>query len=123
MKLGVFSMSLNVTDLEVSREFYKKLGFDDFGGNIEHNYLILKNGETLIGLFKGMIPANTLTFNPGWDANAQNLEDFDDVRDIQKHLKSEGIALDAECDENGDGPAHIILTDPDGNTIFIDQHR
>ena len=123
MKLGAFSMSLNVKDLEVSRSFYKKLGFEDFGGDVSQNYLIMKNGDAIIGLFHGMIPANTITFNPGWDQNAQNVDAFEDVREIQKSLKTAGVELMAEADESTEGPAHIILTDPDGNAIFIDQHR
>lgn len=122
MQLGVFSISLAVKDIAVSRAFYEKLGFIVFGGNQEHNWLILKNGATLIGLFQGMIPSNTLTFNPGWDANAQKIDPFDDVRVIQKHLKSAGVVLQTEADESTSGPAHIFLTDPDGNAILIDQH-
>lgn len=124
MKLGAFSISLNVKDLAVSRDFYAKLGFEDMGGNMEHGYLILKNGDTIIGLFGGFIEQNTLTFNPGWDQNAQNVTgDWDDVREIQKRLKADGIALTQECDESTEGPAHIALLDPDGNAILIDQHR
>jgi len=123
MKLGAFSISLNVADLEKSRAFYGLLGFEDFGGSLEHGYLILKNGETLLGLFGGFIEQNTLTFNPGWDHNAQNLEEFDDVRTIQARLKAAGLTLTSECNENESGPAHISLVDPDGNAILIDQHR
>lgn len=122
MKLGAFSMSLNVKDLEASRTFYKTLGFEDFGGDASHNYLIMKNGDALIGLFQGIIPANTLTFNPGWDQNAQNVDAFDDVRDIQAKLKQAGIELAAEA-EAGEGPAHMMVIDPDGNAILFDQHR
>jgi catechol 2,3-dioxygenase-like lactoylglutathione lyase family enzyme len=114
---------LNVKDLEVSRDFYTTLGFQSFGGNLDHGYLIMKNGETLIGLFGGHIEKNTLTFNPGWDQNAQDVDDFDDVRAIQARLKEAGVPLIAECEEAGSGPAHIILEDPDGNPILIDQHR
>lgn len=123
MKLGAFSMSLNVKDLKVSKEFYEKIGFTVLGGNMEQNYLIMKNENSLIGLFQGMFPTNILTFNPGWDENGQNIESFDDIRDIQKHLKAEGISLDAEADESTSGPANIMLKDPDGNIIYIDQHR
>ena len=123
MKLGAFSVSLSVKDLQKSKEFYEKLGFSSMGGNIEHNYLIMKNGSTLIGLFQAMFQGNMLTFNPGWDENAANLESFDDVRDIQKHLKENNIELDKEADESTSGPAHIFLKDPDGNVILIDQHR
>lgn len=123
MKLGAFSISLNVTDLEASRDFYKHLGFDDFGGDPSQGWSILKNGDTVLGLFSGMIEKNCLTFNPGWDQNAQNLDTFDDVRDIQARLKDAGIALMTQCDPDTQGPASIILEDPDGNTILIDQHR
>ena len=123
MKLGAFSVSLNVKDLATSRDFYALLGFEEFGGNMDHGYLILKNGETLIGLFGGFIEQNTLTFNPGWDSSAQELSEFDDVRDIQQRLKAAGVALTSECDAQGSGPAHIALVDPDGNAILIDQHR
>ena len=123
MKLGAFSVSLNVKDLAISRDFYAHLGFEEFGGNMDHGYLILKNGETLIGLFGGFIEQNTLTFNPGWDSSAQELSEFDDVREIQKRLKAAGVALTSECDAQGSGPAHIALVDPDGNAILIDQHR
>ena len=124
MKLGAFSISLNVSDLAASRDFYKLLGFEEFGGNMEHGYLILKNGETLIGLFGGFIEMNTLTFNPGWDQSAQNVDgDWDDVRTIQKRLQEAGVELKDTCDPDGEGPAHITLFDPDGNPILIDQHR
>jgi len=122
MQLGAFSISLNVKDIHASLAFYQKLGFTKFGGDIEQNWLILKNGDTIIGLFQGMFKQNTLTFNPGWDANAKALEAFTDVRDIQKQLKSSGIELAEEAEETSTGPAHIILTDPDGNPILIDQH-
>ena len=123
MKLGVFSLSLSVKDLQKSKEFYQKLGFSTMGGNEEHHYLIMKNGDTIIGLFQAMFDGNMLTFNPGWDENAQNLDEFDDVRVIQKNLKESGIELDKECEETTSGPAHIYLKDPDGNMILIDQHR
>ena len=123
LKLGVFSISLNVKNIHVSKEFYKKLGFTVFGGDINQNWLIMKNGNSIIGLFQGMFESNIITFNPGWDENAKNLEVFDDVRTIQKHLKDSGIMLTSEAVENSTGPAHITLTDPDGNSILIDQHR
>lgn len=123
MKLGAFSMSLGVKDLTISKEFYEKLGFRVFGGGMEQNYLIMKNGNALIGLFQGMFQGNILTFNPGWDENAENLEPFDDIREIQKHLKSQEVPLSTEVDEKTTGPASIMLTDPDGNVILLDQHR
>lgn len=121
MKLGAFSASLNVKDLQASKEFYENLGFSSFGGDSKH-YLIMKNGNAVIGLFHGMFEGNILTFNPGWDENAQPVEDFNDVREIQKHLKEQNISLEQEADENGSGPGSIVLRDPDGNTILIDQH-
>jgi lactoylglutathione lyase len=123
MKLGVFSISLSVKDLQKSKDFYEKLGFSSMGGNMDQNYLIMKNGSTLIGLFQAMFDGNMLTFNPGWDENAQNLESFDDVRDIQRHLKENNIQLEKDADETTSGPEHIFLKDPDGNMILIDQHR
>ena len=121
-KLGAFSISLSVKDIALSRAFYKKLGFAKFGGNEDQKWLILKNGETMIGLFEGMFPKNMLTFNPGWDQDGQDLDDFDDVRDIQKSLLAAGVSLDSQT-EGDTGPASIMLTDPDGNPILIDQHR
>jgi len=123
MKLGAFSISLSVKDLQKSRDFYEKLGFSEMGGNMDQNYVIMKNGDHIIGLFQAMFDGNMLTFNPGWDQNAQNLEVFDDVRDIQKHLKEQGVELQKEADETTSGPEHIYLKDPDGNMILIDQHR
>lgn len=123
MKLGAFSISLSVKDLDKSKDFYEKLGFTTTGGSMESNYLIMKNGSTLIGLFKAMFDGNMLTFNPGWDENAQNLETFDDVRDIQKHLQENQIVLEKAADATTSGPEHIFLKDPDGNMILIDQHR
>jgi lactoylglutathione lyase len=123
MKLGAFSISLSVKDLQKSKDFYEKLGFSEMDGTMEQNYLIMKNGDHIIGLFQAMFDGNMLTFNPGWDQNAQNLEDFDDVRSIQKQLKEQGIELLKETDENTSGPGHIYLKDPDGNMILIDQHR
>ncbi|MDQ0594919.1 lactoylglutathione lyase [Chryseobacterium ginsenosidimutans] len=123
MKLGAFSISLSVKDLEKSKDFYEKLGFSQMAGDSGHNYLIMKNGDHIIGLFQAMFDRNMLTFNPGWDQNAQNLETFDDVRDIQKKLKDQGIEIEKEADETTTGPEHIYLKDPDGNMILIDQHR
>ncbi|PNQ74591.1 glyoxalase [Hanstruepera neustonica] len=122
MTLGAFSMSLSVKDIHASKTFYEHLGFSVFAGDIEKNYLIMKNGNALIGLFQGMFEQNILTFNPGWDENATKLDFFDDVRDIQKHLKGNSIKLEREADENTSGPASIVMFDPDGNTILIDQH-
>ncbi|MGY6647303.1 VOC family protein [Wenyingzhuangia sp. IMCC45574] len=122
MKLGVFSVSLSVKDLEQSKEFYEKLGFSVFAGSLEMNYLILKNESTIIGLFQGMFPNNILTFNPGWDENATALNDFDDVREIQDALQQNGITLDKQAKTSSKGPESIMLTDPDGNQILIDQH-
>ena len=122
MKLGVLSISLNVKDIKASKDYYEKLGFDVFGGDIKQNYLIMKNENSLIGLFQGMFENNILTFNPGWDSNANTLENYDDVRTIQNHLKESGIALTQETDVNSTGPASIMLKDPDGNIILIDQH-
>lgn len=123
MDLGAFSVSLSVKDLKVSKEFYEKLGFSQMGGRLDMNYLIMKNGTTLIGLFQGMFEGNILTFNPGWDTIGKNLETYDDIREIQKKLKSSGIKLVNEVDENSEGPANLVLTDPDGNVILVDQHR
>lgn len=121
MKLGAFSISLSVKDLAASKAFYEKLGFEKFGGDGQH-YLIMKNGESLIGLFQGMFEGNILTFNPGWDSNANQLDEFDDVREIQRELKEQGVKLEREADENTSGPASIVLIDPDGNAVLIDQH-
>ena len=123
MKLGAFSVSLNVKDITASKQFYENLGFSVFAGGMEQNYLIMKNGNSLIGLFQGMFEGNILTFNPGWDENAKNLEMFDDVREIQQQLKSKGIELTTVADEETSGPASIMTTDPDGNVILFDQHR
>jgi len=121
--LGAFSVSLAVKDINVSKAFYENLGFKEFAGHIDQKWLIMKQNHSIIGLFQGMFPSNILTFNPGWDQDAQNLESFDDVRIIQAFLKSKGINLNAEVDEKTEGPGHIALTDPDGNQILIDQHR
>lgn len=123
MKLGAFSLSLAVKDLQASKEFYEKLGFTSFGGSMEMNYLIMKNESTLIGLFQGMFQGNIITFNPGWDENAKDMESFDDVRAIQSKLKNEGCEFISEADPNSKGPASFMLTDPDGNVILFDQHR
>jgi lactoylglutathione lyase len=123
MNLGAFSVSLSVKDINKSKEFYEKLGFQSCGGNIDQNWLIMKNEGCVIGLFQGMFENNILTFNPGWNQNAENLEEFTDIRDIQKHLKEQGIPLMTEADESGSGPASFTLEDPDGNAILFDQHR
>ena len=123
MKLGAFSISLNVDDIKASKEFYENIGFKVFAGDINKNYLIMKNENSLIGLFQGMFEANILTFNPGWDENANNLESFDDIREIQKYLKQNHISLITEADETSSGPASLMIADPDGNVILIDQHR
>lgn len=122
MNLGAFSVSLAVNDLEASRAFYEKLGFTSFGGNASEKWLILKNGDAIIGLFEGMFEKNILTFNPGWDGNANPIEGFADVRELQRELKAQGVELTHEADESTSGPAHITLVDPDGNDILIDQH-
>lgn len=123
MQLGAFSLSLAVKDIAASKAFYEKLGFSTMGGEQSQGWLILKNGDTVIGLFQGMFDKNILTFNPGWDQNAQNLAEFTDVRVIQKHLQDQGITLLKTADANSSGPAHIVLEDPDGNQIMLDQHR
>ncbi len=122
MTLGAFSISLSVKDLNASRQFYETLGFSVFAGDAAKNYYIMKNGNALVGLFQGMFQGNILTFNPGWDENAQKLEKFEDVRDIQRHLQSKNITLDSQVESNTSGPASIVLKDPDGNVILIDQH-
>ncbi len=122
MKLGTFSNSLAVKDLNKSREFYEKLGFVIFAGDEKMNYLILRNGNATIGLFYGIFPENIMTFNPGWDENAKTLESFDDVRTIQEELKKQDVSLISEADLNTKGPENIMLIDPDGNQILIDQH-
>ncbi len=122
MKLGAFSISLSVKDIHASKKFYETLGFKEFAGSLEQNYLIMKNETSIIGLFQGMFENNIMTFNPGWDHNAQNLENFDDVRDIQKHLIQQGVEIENKADESTSGPANLIITDPDGNAILLDQH-
>ncbi len=122
MRLGNFSVSLAVKDLAASREFYEKLGFAAIGGDPASNWLILQNETSTIGLFQGMFEANILTFNPGWDRTGATLPDFDDVREIQRQLKSRGLAPTIESDESTSGPASLVLVDPDGNQILVDQH-
>ena len=123
MELGAFSISLKVKDIKKSVEFYEKLGFTYKGGNIDQNWIVLKNGNTVIGLFQGFIEENTLTFNPGWDQSASEVNPFTDVREIQKKLKEKGVKVDREANETTKGPEYIVLKDPDGNSILIDQHR
>ncbi len=122
MQLGNFSVSLNVKDLQVSKAFYAALGFEPVGADAEQGWTILKNGDCIIGLFQGMFEKNTLTFNPGWNAKGELLDDFTDVRDLQRELKSQGMALASEADENSTGPASFMIIDPDGNPILVDQH-
>lgn len=122
MELGAFSISLAVKDIEASRKFYEKFGFKVFGGDASQNWLILKNGDHVIGLFHGMFERNILTFNPGWDSNAQKLASFTDVRDLQRRLKAAGVQLEPQADENTTGPASFMAVDPDGNPILFDQH-
>ncbi len=122
MDLGTFSISLAVKNLEASRSFYEKLGFQVFAGDASQNWLILKNGDHAIGLFQGMFEKNILTFNPGWDSSAQKLDVFTDVRDLQRQLKAKGVTLQTEADETSTGPASFMIVDPDGNPILIDQH-
>lgn len=122
MELGAFSISLAVNDLEASRKFYEAFGFQIFGGNAAQGWLILKNGETVIGLFQGMFEKNMLTFNPGWNQNAQKLPAFTDIRELQRQLKAQGVQLVQEADESTTGPASFIAIDPDGNPILVDQH-
>ena len=123
MQLGNFSVSLAVKDIEASREFYEKLGFVAFMGDASNGWQILKNGRAVIGLFQGMFEKNLLTFNPGWDENGQAVDPFTDVRELQRRLKAQGVALVVEADESTTGPAHFVALDPDGNTILVDQHR
>ena len=122
MELGAFSISLAVQDLEASRVFYEKFGFEVVGGDPSENWQILRNGNTTIGIFQGMFEKNILTFNPGWDGEAQPLDTFTDVRELQRRLKAEGVPLVSEADENSTGPASLIAVDPDGNSILLDQH-
>jgi catechol 2,3-dioxygenase-like lactoylglutathione lyase family enzyme len=122
MDLGAFSVSLAVKDLAASRAFYEKFGFTAFAGDASQNWLILKNGDHVIGLFQGMFEKNILTFNPGWDQSAQKLASYTDVRDLQRRLKAQGVVLAQEADEATTGPASLVAVDPDGNTILVDQH-
>jgi len=122
MELGAFSISLAVKDIEASRAFYEKLGFSRFLGEPAQNWLIMKNGQTVIGLFHGMFEKNMLTFNPGWDSNARQLDAFADVREIQRRLRAQGVELITEADEASEGPASFMVMDPDGNPILVDQH-
>ena len=122
MELGAFSISLAVNDIKASKAFYEKLGFKVFVGDILQNWLIMKNGEHVIGLFQGMFERNTLTFNPGWDSNAQKLDTFTDVRELQKQMKAQAVELISEADESTTGPASFMVMDPDGNPILVDQH-
>ena len=122
MDLGAFSISLAVGDIGASKEFYEKLGFEVFDGDASQNWLIMKNGDHVIGLFQGMFEKNSLTFNPGWDQNAQNLDSYTDVRELQRRLKEKGVEVISEADESTSGPASFITVDPDGNPILVDQH-
>ena len=122
MHLGAFSISLAVKDLAASRAFYEKLGFEAWGGEPANNWLILQNGTSTIGLFQGMFEQNIMTFNPGWTSSGETLAEFKDVREIQRHLKQSGLELMSEADESTTGPASLMLVDPDGNPILIDQH-
>jgi len=122
MELGNFSTSLAVRDLEVSRDFYQKLGFEPIFGEAAQGWLILRNGSCVIGLFQGMFERNTLTFNPGWDSSMATLDAFTDVRELQRQLRAAGVEFALEVDEAGSGPGSFIITDPDGNPILFDQH-
>jgi catechol 2,3-dioxygenase-like lactoylglutathione lyase family enzyme len=122
MELGAFSISLAVNDIKASKAFYEKLGFKEFGGDISQNWLILKNGDHIVGLFQGMFEKNSLTFNPGWNQDAEKLDAFTDIREIQRQLKAQGVEFMTEADESTTGPAHFMVMDPDGNPILFDQH-
>lgn len=122
MKLGAFSISLGVKDLAASKTFYEKLGFESFGGAEEHNFLIMKNGDTIVGLFQGMFEGPMLTFNPGWDQNAAEVNPYTDVRDIKSTLREAGVEITQEQGEDS-GPGSFVVVDPDGYPILIDQHR
>ena len=122
MDLGAFSISLAVKDIQVSKSFYEKLGFSVFGGDASQNWLVMKNTNHLIGLFQGMFEKNMLTFNPGWDADANAVEGFTVVRDLQRKLKEQGVQVENEADESTTGPASFVVVDPDGNPVLIDQH-
>lgn len=123
MDLGAFSVSLTVKDIHASKAFYEKLGFQEAGGDINQNWLILRNADVTIGLFQGMFDKNILTFNPGWNSQAQPVDNFTDVRNLQKKLKAKGIHFESEADETTTGPASFVIVDPDGNPILVDQHR
>ena len=123
MELGAFSVSLAVKDIKASIAFYEKLGFSMLGGAPDENWAILKNGDHIIGLFQGMFDKNMLTFNPGWNQDAQNLDSFTDVRELQKQLKADGVSFTQEADESGEGPGSFMIEDPAGNPILVDQHR
>ncbi|MEL6951538.1 MAG: VOC family protein [Pseudomonadota bacterium] len=123
MELGTFSISLNVADIKASREFYEKLGFETLGDYSDQGWLMMRNPTLTLGLFAGHIKKNTLTFNPGWDANAQNLDEFTDVRELQKQIRATGVEFFREADETTEGPEHFVVIDPDGNPILVDQHR
>ena len=122
MELGAFSVSLNVKDIQASKSFYENFGFKVFGGDVSQNWLIMKNRSCTIGLFQGMFDKNILTFNPGWDENASELDSFTDVRELQRQLKENGIKIETEADEETSGPASFVVVDPDGNPILVDQH-
>jgi predicted lactoylglutathione lyase len=122
MELGAFSVSLAVKDIQASKEFYEKLGFAAFMGDVTQNWLIMRNGSHVIGLFQGMFDRNTLTFNPGWDQNTQQLDSFSDIRELQRRLKDQGMEFAAEADESTTGPASFMIIDPDGNPVLFDQH-
>ena len=122
MELGAFSISLTASDIRASQDFYEKLGFEVFGGDISQNWLIMKNGDHVIGLFQGMFEKNMLTFNPGWDSNARKLDGFTDIRDLQRLLRERGVEFVSEADESTAGPASFLVMDPDGNPILVDQH-
>ncbi len=123
MDLGAFSISLAVKDIRASKDFYEKLGFTDFGGDIGQNWLIMKNGDWIIGLFQGMFEKNMLTFNPGWNSNVEEVNPFTDIRILQEKLRAKGIKFVSEADVNSEGPGHFVIVDPDGNPILVDQHR
>lgn len=123
MSIGAFSLSLAVKDIKVSKEFYEKLGFKSFAGVLDDNWIIMQNGDVTIGLFQGMFEKNLLTFNPGWNDQAENLESFKDIRVLQAELKEKGIQFETEVEENTEGPGSFVINDPDGNPILVDQHR
>ena len=122
MDLGAFSISLNVKDIDASRDFYAKLGFTPFGGDEAQGWLIMKNGDHVVGLFQGVLERNTLTFNPGWDSDARPLPAFTDIRDLQRELAAQGVEILQGIDEDTTGPGSIVISDPDGNPILLDQH-